>query len=360
MGLLITNTEEHGGAFSPLLYDLLKHRETSRVRIVSGYVSKDIIQRTREVIQENRKIEFELVVGMAVKEGLTQGVYDALLGFNDDLQAKQKSDSSRGGIYGFFSGSEGQRDRGMHAKAYLFDQSNNKRLVVGSSNFSFSGLSQRGNVEMNLVTENPQDVSAFERFYENLHESHFAVPLHLIEDFPIKGAAAKRRKEQFGAILVNRPSDFKKYPFVDIDLGRNIDNQSKSNLNTFFGKGRWARSSGVVRPRDWYEVELIVPNEVTANPLYPKGTFQVVTSDGKAFEASTQGDYFKNLRSARDLKILGMWLKGLLEDAGALSQDPYEMVTAETFGKYGNSVMRMYRDSTSSAILHFPRNPADL
>jgi hypothetical protein len=244
----------------------------------------------------------------------------------------------------------------MHAKAYLFNQTNSTKLVVGSSNFSFSGLNQRGNVEMNIVTDNPSDVSAFESFYEDLHHSHLAVPIGLIEGFPIKGAAAQRRRDQVGAILVNRPTNFKHFPYLDIDLGRNISNQEKSNLNTFFGKGRWSRSSGVVRPRDWYEVELIVPQEITSNPLYPKGQFRVVTSDGKSFDASTQGDYHKNFRSAHDLKILGMWLKGLLEDAGALSQDPYEMVTAETFAKYGNSVLRIYRDTSSSAILHFPRS----
>ena len=357
--MLISNLEQYGGSFSPVFYDLLSDERTKRVRIVSGYVSRDIVLRTHEALRGNRSVGFELVVGMALKEGLAQGVYDALVDLHTEISGKRSGYGSRSGVYGFFSGPEGQHDRGMHAKAYLVDHPAKQRLIVGSSNFSFSGFV--GNVEMNLTTENPADISDFERFYEDLHSGNQAVALHLIEDFPIRGAASKRRRNEPGAKKVKPPSDFKGFPFVDLDLARNIGKQTKSNLNTFFGKGRLATRTGVIRARDWYEVELIVPKEVTKNPNYPeRGAFEVTTSNGWSFEASVQGDYKKNLRSSRDLKILGMWMKGLLEDSGALSQDPYEMVTAETFSAYGNSVMRIYRDGPKSAIFHFPRNPSDL
>ena len=161
-------------------------------------------------------------------------------------------------------------------------------------------------------------------------------------------------------VKTRKPTDFKKFKFVDIDLARNIDKQTRSNLNCCFGKGRWSRTTGIVRLREWYEVELISTMEVTANPQYPKGEFLATTSDGFEFKAVTNGDYYKNLRSFDDLKILGIWLKGCLEDAGALSDDPQELVTKETFEEYGNHILRIYRPSSKTAVLHFPRNPADL
>lgn len=358
--MLISNLENFGGAFGSHFFDLISDKATRRVRIVSGYVSKDVILKTAEALSENHQISFELVVGMAVKEGLSQGVYDALVGLNSQIRNGEVSANSRSGVYGFFSGPEGQRDRGMHAKAYLFDRENDQKLIVGSSNFSFSGLNKSGNVEMNLTTADREDISVFEAFYEGLHSGHNAVPLNLIDNFPIRGSAARNRREAIGALKVRPPSGFKAFPFVEIDLSRNIENQQKSNLNAFFGKGRWSRGTGVVRPRDWYEVELIVPKEITSNPEYPKGNFMVTTTDGWRFEASAQGDYEKNLRSTHDLKILGMWLKGLLEDKGALSQDPYEMVTADTFANYGNSIMRIYRVGKNEVVLNFPQNQDDL
>jgi len=148
--------------------------------------------------------------------------------------------------------------------------------------------------------------------------------------------------------------------FVEIDLARNIAEQSKSNLNCCFGKGRWSRATGKVKIRDWYEVELITSREINANPQYPRGEFLATTSDGYTFQAVTNGANFKNLRSLDDLKILGLWIKGCLEDAGALSDDPQELVTSQTFEEYGNSILRIYRPSPTPAILHFPQDPDDL
>ena len=93
---------------------------------------------------------------------------------------------------------------------------------------------------------------------------------------------------------------------------------------------------------------------------YPKGDFHVTTSDGFAFAARTQGDYYKNLRSKTDLHVMGLWLKGLLEDAGALSSDPQELVTIDTLATYGNSIIRLYKVSSRDYVMHFPRDAADL
>lgn len=359
--MLITNTHAHGGDLSQHFYEQLRDSGTERVRILSGYVGKESIKRLHEETKRNSRIAIELVVGMAAKEGLTQQTYDALIDLHADLKSRRHPKYERQGVFAYFSGPNGERSRGMHAKAYLFEQSRARQLIVGSSNFSHSGLSADGNVEMNLVDVNAETIRKFVRFFDDLHSTRLAVPIDLIEDFPIRGKAGSSRRRNVAALTrVREPRDFKRSKFVDIDLARNINRQSRSNLNCCFGKGRWSRATGIVRPRDWYEVELISPMEVTSNPCYPKGEFDVVTSDGFAFRGVTNGDYYKNLRSADDLKILGLWLKGVLEDAGSLSDNPQELVTSETFEVYGNSVLRIYRPSLKSAIFHFPRDPDDL
>lgn len=329
--------------------------------MVSGYVGKEMVNRLRKELERRDDIAVELIVGMAAKEGLTEATYEALKDLNSELRARKHPKFKRQGVFVFFSSKEGDRSRGMHAKSYLFDRGVSRQLIVGSSNFSFSGLDPAGNVEMNVVESSTALASQFEDFFEHLHSEMLAVQIDKVEDFPIRGKAQFKRTHSPSSLLkVKKPSDFKTKKYVDIDLARNIDRQLRSNLNCCFGKGRWSRATGVVKVRDWYEVEIISSMDVTSKGEYPKGEFLATTSDGYQFRAVTNGDYFKNLRSFDDLKILGIWLKGLLEDAGVLSDDPQELVTRETFENYGNSVLRIYRPSSTTAILHFPRDPVDL
>ena len=138
-------------------------------------------------------------------------------------------------------------------------------------------------------------------------------------------------------------------PYVDISLSR-VDAQPRSNLNACFGRGRES-STGNVIPRDWYEVEIIVDTATTNNPVYPQGDFTAHTDDGPPFPCSTQGDNYKNLRSKKDLKILGRWIKGKLEQSGALQQ--FEPVTSQTLQNYGRDYIRLYKLSDSDYFLEF-------
>jgi hypothetical protein len=359
--VLVTNTTGYGGDLSGHFYKQLSDTETKRVRMLSGYVGRESIATLHRVLRKNQQVAVELVVGMAAKEGLNQQTYDALMELHAELKSRRSPHFSRQGVYAFFSGPNGERARGMHAKAYLFDKTKTHQLIVGSSNFSSSGFSIAGNVEMNVIDSNDALVNDFVSFFEALHSNKLAVPIDLIDAFPIRGKAGKNRRTTTATLTkVKAPGEFKRHSYVDIDLARNIDRQSRSNLNCCFGKGRWSRATGVVKPRDWYEVELISPQDVTSNTNYPRGMFDVLTSDGFSFRGVTNGDNYKNFRSADDLKLLGLWLKGRLEDAGVLSDDPQEPVTSETFKEFGNSVIRMYRPSSKLVILHFPSNPAEL
>jgi len=106
-----------------------------------------------------------------------------------------------------------------------------------------------------------------------------------------------------------------------------------------------------VIPRDWYEVEIIVDIATTKNPIYPKGDFIAYTDDGLVFTCLTQGDYYKNLRSKYDLKILGHWIKGNLQKKGVL--EIFEPVTSQTLEEYGINYIRMYKLSDSDYYLKF-------
>lgn len=117
-------------------------------------------------------------------------------------------------------------------------------------------------------------------------------------------------------------------------------------MNTYFGAGK---IKGKYSPRGWYEVEIIIGKRVPGNDLIPdknQGPFTVVTSDGYEFECSRQGDNSKNFRSAKDLKILGRWIKGQMENCGALQVST--PVTEETLRKFGKRYIRL--EKTSSGI----------
>ncbi len=106
-------------------------------------------------------------------------------------------------------------------------------------------------------------------------------------------------------------------PNFELDLSR-IADKEKSNLNVYFGKGRWSRSMDRIKPRSWYEVELIADQNIRESPLYPKGNFYLFTDDNLVIPMRTQGDYFQNIRSKNSLQIFGKWIKGKLERAGCL------------------------------------------
>jgi hypothetical protein len=93
---------------------------------------------------------------------------------------------------------------------------------------------------------------------------------------------------------------------------------------------------------------LIVPKSVAGQAGYPQAKtpsaeFQVITDDGWSFRCKVSGDYNKNFRSEGDLKILGKWLKGRLENAGALTVG--SPVSSETLREYGRDTFTLTKTS---------------
>jgi hypothetical protein len=358
---LRTNTQPWGELGQYLFSELASPR-ASALSAVSGYVGIEAVEQLISLVKKRPELSVKLVVGMAAKEGISERTYASLGRLHQTLvDNKELSKDIRSGVYWYFSGAEGERSRGLHAKAYRITGSQIDELFVGSSNFSFSGLNLNGNVELNVLDTSALAKKQFDDFFgSNLNSGINFVPYDKVDNFPIRGKVKQQARSKTGLQKVAKPINFKNYPFVDIDLSLNIEEKTRSSLNVCFGRGRWSRSTGKVKPREWYEVEIICPKEVTQDPSYPHGDFKVLTSDGYSFYARTQGDYKKNLRSKDSLLTLGLWIKSCLEDAGALSNSPQELVTRETFEAYGNSNLRMYRTGKTSVILHFPQNPEDL
>jgi hypothetical protein len=359
--VLRTNTEPWG-ELGQHLFDKLISPQTTSLAAVSGYVGKETVDRLIQLVSKRPELSIKLVVGMAAKEGLSERSYESLGKLHQLLSENSATNKDKdSGVYWYFSGQNGERSRGLHAKAYRITGDQVDDLFIGSSNFSFSGLSHAGNVELNVLDTSSHAKREFDDFFaRNLGSGFNFVPYDKVEDFPIRGKTKQQSRKKTGLQKVAKPSNFKNYPFVDIDLALNIEEKTRSSLNVCFGRGRWSRTTGKVKPREWYEVEVICPKIVTQDPAYPKGDFQVVTSDGYSFLARTQGDYSKNLRSKDSLLTLGLWIKSCLEEAGALTNSPQELVTLDTFENYGNSILRLYRKDKSEAIFHFPQDPTDL
>ena len=91
--------------------------------------------------------------------------------------------------------------------------------------------------------------------------------------------------------------------------------------------------TGTVIPRDQFKVEIIIDIATTKNPIYPQEYFVAYTDDGLVFPCRTQGDYYKNLRSRDDLKILGHWLKRKLQKKAVL--ELFQPITSQTLEEYG-------------------------
>lgn len=336
---MLSNNDQFGGK----MLEEVKHgiANSKDVVIASGYVSSDIIsQFENDFYRLAENGSFKLLVGMAFYEGLAGRVLRQLQNVENKLRAI-RGDS---GVYVCYT-------RKFHGKIYSFTK-DDTHIFVGSSNFSRSGLSE--NLECTAEIKDIETKEKISRYLKFLFSSENAISINKAD------ITAVGSREYLERISLENLSDLERYEPGTIDksilesfeypLSRVVTSE-KSSLNVYFGKGRLARSSGKVSPRPWYEVELIAPNEINRNPLYPHGDFTVYTDDGYIMQMRTSGDYFKNIRSKRNLQILGQWIKGKLQKSGALI--PLTPVTQDTLDKYGNDTIRFYKIKSGEYYMEF-------
>lgn len=342
---LYTNDRYYGGEFKTQVAREIK--ASSDVIIASGYVSVDVLRSfSPEILRlvKNRGT-FNLIVGMGFFDGFSSRTYTSLLHLHESIQSIRPLDS----------GIRLTWKRRFHGKVYYFRTDNKESLYVGSSNFSSTGL--MSNLESTVLLEDQSTATKTKEFITWLNSDSESAYIDRVDELALTDSRPFRDTVVNAMLGANEARRYDlstislhSLPYFDISLER-INKQSKSNLNSYFGRGRWSRVSGVVVPRNWFEVEVIVDLNTTRNTLYPRGDFNVITDDGFEFECRTQGDNYKNLRSKYDLKILGKWIKQKLQNSGAL--EPLTPVTLDTLDAYGTHYIRMYQISPNVYYMEF-------
>lgn len=301
-----------GSTFTDKFFDAMV--DAKQLDIAVGYVTADSLVELQKIVEFNNLQRLNLIIGMHYFEKFTKPEYKAAMALNSYLK------QNNCGVVKLVTPFK------FHGKMYVYSQ-NNKPVsgIIGSNNLSSI-------IESNIRTYEAsafiQEQDAVEKMYSFISQLSNGASED-IDTLDIK-------EFKNGNPLLDGHENVEKIIDVELEHVKNsvIPNVSfnipvkgaeqcaKSNLNAYFGEGRKS-INGIVKPRHWYEVEIIVPKEVTSQQGYPKAdteeaVFNVVTDDGWKFKCKISGTNSKNFRSENDLKILGKWIKGRLENEGVL------------------------------------------
>ena len=320
------------------LYNRLVDNATD-FNIATGFITNDSIAALKQIVEYREgQLCLSLFVGMNYLEGFTKPQYNAIKELDNYL--------NRYSIGKVFLSSQAL----FHGKMYSFMQGNScLASFVGSSNLgSFVGTSQNL-IEADVLYQNEEGIqinsyihqitNALGTNFKDLPEveNFKEIDVELLKDYSYVKRLNKSQLQNELRTITRE--------YVDIPL----KTKAKSNLNSYFGKGK---IKGKYSPRGWYEVEIIIGKNLPGIDLIPdknQGAFTVITTDGYEFECSRQGDYSKNFRSEKDLKILGRWIKGQMENCGALEIGT--PVTEDTLRKFGKCYLRLQKTTTGKFIL---------
>lgn len=299
------------------------------LNIATGFITNDSIVELKNLIEYRQfSLTLDLFIGMNLLDGFTKLQYNAVKDLNTFLTES-------------FSGRVLLSPKALyHGKMYSFmHKSSCLGAFIGSSNLgSFVGTSNNY-IEAEAFfdgTEASRVNSTIVKVIERLG-ADFSIlppvtefvpsPIEILRDYSF---VEQIGLEKTALAKASARGDKVRIPLKD---------KPKSNLNTYFGA--W-KNKDKFSPRGWYEVELIMSKKLENRDLIPwskdkeenkKCHIFVITEDGYKFECYRQGDNGKNFRSAHDLKILGRWIKGQMENDGALELG--KPVTAEVLDKFG-------------------------
>jgi HKD family nuclease len=319
-----------GQNFPDIFFSLLQ--DSTSVKIASGYISETAIAELLGLYNRGLEIKMTLVIGMHYFEGFSVGQYEALLTLAELLNKKSLGDVLLAKVSKY------------HGKVYSFTgKRKDYYAIVGSSNLTKIGTFEKVydtdilicNETINIDIENFL-LDLQNKYCRNIQEINrnditIIEPETLFEDYlnVIKVSNAEKAK-----VISSLTS-------ITFDI--EIKPEEKSHLNCYHGKGR-KTPNGLVRPRPWYESNVMVSKNITSLPNYPRYIeFTVITDDNYKFKCVTNGASAKNLRSAGDLQILGRWLKGRMENKNALRIG--DKVTEDTFTRYGRNTIKLIKTS---------------
>ena len=320
---------------------IYKHliENATEFNIATGFITNDSIAALKQIIDfRDGELNLSLFIGMNYLDGFTKLQYNAVKDLNSYL--------TKSGLGNVYLSSQAL----FHGKMYSFMNDDScLASFVGSSNLdSFVGTSQNY-IEADILFKQDEGKtinSYISQLTTLLGKSIDLLPtLNTFKDPEIKLLSGYSNVKTLTLEELNKVLKSGTGLYLDVPL--KVD--PKSNLNTYFGAGK---IKGKYSPRGWYEVEIILGkklNNIDILPTKDEGPFTVVTSDGYEFECSRQGDYSKNLRSTSNLKILGRWIKGQMENSGALKIGT--PVTEETLNLFGKHFIRFEKTSIGVYIL---------
>lgn len=316
-------------SFSDTFYDLLP--STEKLDIAVGYITSDSLIELQKAVELNHVGQLNLIIGMHYFDRFTRVEYQTASTLNEFLLDNHLGEVRLVTAFRF------------HGKLYSFQAHNNAIAgIVGSNNLS-SIVGRSGVYEGSVLFRDSTTLASMNSFIQDLS----ARASSNIRDIAIDSFNDNNPLLE-GQDFVERASTEETLRCLsartDLTFHIPIKDEEKSNLNAFFGKGRENKRTGVVKPRHWYESEIIVSKRITSLQGYPQAltdsaSFHVITDDGWKFQCKVSGDYSKNFRSEGDLRILGKWLKGRLENAGCLAVG--EPVTQEVLRKYGRNTFSL-------------------
>jgi hypothetical protein len=313
------------------------------IKIATGYITEDSLLELKSILlfynEENQTKTCSLVIGMHGREGFTRAQYDAAIELATFMRDRDLGSVRVCTAFKY------------HGKTYVFGKngaptpisamlgSSNLGNILDSRQYEVDALFTEGTVLSELdVLHEDLATKASKDILEWPKPDHFIEMPDLLQDRVDVEKADQSEYERIDADEIERVFDLP------------LKAEAKSNLNVYFGKGR-KQPNGAIRPRHWYEVELIVPREITAADGYPQRdvVISVLTDDGWRFQCKISGDYGKNFRSEGDLKTLGRWIKGRLERANCLKVG--QPVTEEVLQKYGRKTISLKETSDPNVWL---------
>lgn len=308
--------------------------DAKQLDIAVGYVTADSLIELQKVVELNNLQRLNLIIGMHYFEKFTKPEYKAAMTLNSFL--KQSGCGAVKLVTPFK----------YHGKIYTYSK-NDKPVagIIGSNNLSSIIGSNSRTYEASIYIQEPDAVKNMYSFVSELSlKASDDIDTLDIQEFKERNPLLEGHEHVEKIVEVElehvKNSIIENVSF-DIPI-KGAEQCAKSNLNVYFGEGRKS-PNGIIKPRHWYEVEIIVPKAVTSQQGYPKADtdeaiFDVVTDDGWKFKCKISGTNSKNFRSENDLKILGKWIKGRLENEGVLRVG--EPVMQQTLMDYGRDNLK--------------------
>ncbi len=334
--------------FSECFYEQLQVYKG--VDISVGYITAESLTELKVIVEQNDIHRLNLTIGMHYFEKFTALEYNAALDLNSFLRDKHIGQVNLVTTFMY------------HGKLYSFvDQNGDAQSgIIGSNNLSSIIDGGHRSYESAILVSQQPIVNQLNSFITNLAERSSDI-ISNVDITEFRNINPLLQNHEHVRQISQQNVEAYKAHLTDISFEiplKGYEVAPKSNLNVFFGEGRRS-PNGLIMPRHWYEVELIVPVDIATLPHYPvsrteDAVFDVITDDGWEFSCKVSGQNNKNFRSEKDLKILGKWIKGRLENAGVLRVG--EPVNQETLERYGRTSFTLTKlDQPNKWFIDFER-----